>query len=75
MDDKEINKRLDQLIKLHVQSVKLSALTLTKDLTLTDSIYRLYKAGFGPTDIADILGTTPNMVNVRLSEMRKRGRL
>jgi len=68
MDDKileNIDKQLHQLVKI-------SALTLSKDLTLTDAIYRLYKVGFSPKEIADILGTNSNVVNVRLSEMRKR---
>jgi DNA-directed RNA polymerase specialized sigma24 family protein len=63
---KEITERLDKLIRI-------VALSSTKGLTSTESISVLHQAGFAPKDIADILGTTSNVVNVRLSEMRKRG--
>ena len=69
MNDKifeSIDRRLEQLVKL-------SALNVGKDSTLTERITLLYKVGFGPTEIADILGTKANVVNVRLSEARKRG--
>jgi len=67
MEEKQINeitKRLDKLIRI-------IALSSTRDLTLTEKIYLLHQAGFAPKEIADILGTTSNVVNVRLSEMRK----
>jgi len=63
---KEIVKRLDKLIQI-------VALSSTKGLTSTEKISLLHQAGFAPKEIADILGTTSNVVNVRLSEMRKRG--
>jgi len=34
----------------------------------------LDKAGFGPSEIATVIGSTPNAVNVRLSEIRKETR-
>ena len=61
----EIKTRLDKLIRI-------VALSSTKGLTSTDSIFMLHQAGFAPKEIADIIGTTSNVVNVRLSEMRKR---
>jgi DNA-directed RNA polymerase specialized sigma24 family protein len=69
MNDKQFEEIRDRLDKL----IRIVALTSTKGLTSTDSIFLLHQAGFAPTDIADILGTTPNVVSVRLSEMRKRG--
>ena len=48
------------------------ALTSTQDLTMTDRIKLLHNAGYKPTEIANIVGTSRNVVNVRLSEMRKR---
>ena len=63
-----IDKRLEQLVKL-------SALNLGKELTIRERIFLLYKAGFTPTEIANVLGTNANTVNVRLSEARKRGEL
>lgn len=62
----EIRDRLDKLIRI-------VALSSTKGLTSTESIFMLHQAGFAPKEIADIIGTTSNVVNVRLSEMRKRG--
>jgi len=67
MEEKQINeitKRLDKLIRI-------IALSSTRDLTLTEKIYLLHQASFTPKEIADILGTTSNVINVRLSEMRK----
>jgi hypothetical protein len=69
MDDKqfeEIKTRFDKLIRI-------VALSSIKGLTSTDGIFMLHQAGFAPREIADIIGTTSNVVNVRLSEMRKRG--
>jgi len=34
----------------------------------------LDKAGFGPSEIATMIGSTSNTVNVRLSEIRKQAR-
>jgi DNA-directed RNA polymerase specialized sigma24 family protein len=34
----------------------------------------LDKAGFGPSEIATVIGSTSNTVNVRLSEIRKSAR-
>jgi len=62
----QIMERLDKLIRI-------IALSSTQSLTLTDRIRLLHRAGFRPSEIADILGTTSNVVNVRLSEMRRRG--
>jgi DNA-directed RNA polymerase specialized sigma24 family protein len=63
----EITERLDKLIRI-------VALLGTKDLTSTEKIYLLNQAGLAPKEIAEIVGTTQNVVNVRLSERRKRRR-
>lgn len=52
---------------------KLVALIATKDQNQTERIQILSSAGFPPADIADIVGTTPNTVNVTLARLRKRG--
>ena len=65
---KSIDKRLEVLVKL-------SALQLGKDLTASEKIILLYKIGQTPKEIADILGTGNNLVNVRLSQARKRGEI
>lgn len=61
----DVTKRLDVIIKL-------LAMTALKDSSVTDKIYFLNKSGFSPKEIADILNTTSNYVNVILSNMRKK---
>ncbi len=65
--DNEIVDRLDKLIRI-------VALTGTRGLTSTEKILLLNQAGIPPKEIADILMTSQNVVNVRLSEMRKKER-
>lgn len=67
MDDKqltEITNRLDKIIRL-------VALLNTSSRTMTERIIVLSKCSFKPTEIAEIVGTTPQVVNARLYEMRK----
>lgn len=37
-----------------------------------EAIQELNKAGFGPTRIAELLGTTPNTVNVTIQKAKKK---
>jgi DNA-directed RNA polymerase specialized sigma24 family protein len=48
--------------------VSLDPLKQKQQITILD------KAGFGPSEIATVIGSTPNTVNVRLSEIRKQAR-
>jgi DNA-binding CsgD family transcriptional regulator len=61
----DLSEKLDILIKLQA-----AALTTTMEST-KEKITFLSKAGLRPTLIADIIGTTPNHVNVTLSQVRK----
>ncbi len=61
----EISQKLDILIRI-------IALSSMKDMTSTAKIALLSQAGIAPKDIATILNTSQNVVNVRLSEMRKK---
>lgn len=62
----EISKKLDTLIRLF-------ALALVKDATSQkEQIGILADAGLGPKQIAEILGTTANTVNVAIHEIRKK---
>lgn len=61
----DISEKLEILIKLQA-----AALTATID-SAKDKIIFLSKAGLKPTLIAEIVGTTPNHVNVTLSTARK----
>jgi hypothetical protein len=69
MDPNELKPVIEKLDKL----IRIIAITSTRGLTSTEKISILSQAGLGPKEIADIIGTTQNVVNVRLSEMRKRG--
>lgn len=61
----EIAEKLDVLIKLQA-----AALTAQMESS-KDKIVFLSRAGLRPTLIAEIVGTTPNHVNVTLSTARK----
>ncbi len=61
---KHIVAKLDSLIRL-------AALNLVADKKQEEKIQLLNAAGFQPRDIAQIIGTTPNTVRVRLSNLRK----
>lgn len=66
--EKEILERLDLVVKL------LSRMNLDKDSTQTSSIMQLSRMGLKPSQIADVLGTTGNYVNMTLSKKRKEGK-
>jgi hypothetical protein len=61
----DIAERLDVLIKLQ------AAALIAHMESSKDKIVFLSKAGLRPTLIAEIVGTTPNHVNVTLSGARK----
>jgi DNA-directed RNA polymerase specialized sigma24 family protein len=44
------------------------------NLKQRQQIELLDRAGFGPSEIADIVGSTANAVSVRLAEIRKEAR-
>jgi DNA-binding CsgD family transcriptional regulator len=69
MEEKQFRETITRLDKL----IRIVALTGTKGLTSTEKILLLSQAGLAPKEIAEIIGTTQNVVNVRLSEMRKKG--
>jgi len=63
---KEIISKMDMMIRLLASSV-------VKEMkTQKDKIHYLSSLGFGPTDIANILSTTSNTVNVALSREKKK---
>ncbi len=57
-------EKLDQLLRVLTISV-------TSGLKQRQQIALLDRAGFQPKDIADLLGTTRNTVNVELNALRK----
>jgi hypothetical protein len=53
--------------------VRLLAIDLRLRLPSQGEVIReLNKAGFGPTRIAELIGTTPNTVNVTIQKAKKR---
>ena len=62
----EISGKLDTLIKLMAASITVGKKQI-------DQIRILYCAGITPKQVAEMLGTTGNTVNVALSNLRKKG--
>lgn len=55
--------------------VRLLAIQLRRETeSQAQAIEEMSRAGFGPTRIAELLGTTPNTVNVAISTVKKRKR-
>jgi hypothetical protein len=55
--------------------VRLLAIQLRRETeSQAQAIEEMTRAGFGPTRIAELLGTTPNTVNVAISTGKKRKR-
>ena len=67
MSADQLAQKLDILIRLQAYSIT-AAMSSQKE-----KILFLGRAGFMPRDIAEILGTTSNTVNVALSTARKAG--
>jgi hypothetical protein len=54
---------------------RLIAIGLVNGKPQKEQIRLLSIAGMGPKEIADLIGTTPNTVNVALSSLRKNGKM
>jgi hypothetical protein len=53
--------------------VRLLAIQLRRETeSQAEAIKEMSRAGFGPTRIAELLGTTANTVNVSISKQKKR---
>jgi len=65
-DNETLGVKLDILIRLQAMAL------IEKYETQRERIVFLSRAGFGPKAIADIIGTSPNTVNVALSKMRQK---
>lgn len=63
--EKEVIERMELIVKL------LSQTNLDPEAPQTESIIRLSKIGLKPSQIADVLNTSSNYVNVILSQKRK----
>src|SRR5256885_12561451 len=60
----------DSLTVFESKLLKVLALHLVQERQQSDQIDLLSRAGFKPTEIADLVGTTANTVNVQLSKQR-----
>lgn len=70
----EVDEKLNEIISKLDKIIMLLSMNLVKEYKLQkDKIVELYKLGFKPKEIAEILGTTENTVNVTLSKSRKEG--
>ena len=67
MDEKTVNLLLSKLDTI----IKLMALRMTEGKKQVDQIQLLSKAGFGPKEIADTIGTTSNTVSVARAAIKK----
>lgn len=63
-----VEEKLDRLLKLQ-------AMNYASGMLVTDQVLFYYKRGFSREEIADMLDTTIAVVDVRLSELRKRRRI
>jgi CRP-like cAMP-binding protein len=63
-DDSEVLRRLDAIVRL-------IALQMTADLKTVEKIRLLGRAGLDRRMIAELAGTTPDAVSVRLSEFKR----
>jgi DNA-directed RNA polymerase specialized sigma24 family protein len=70
LDEKQFKAIIERLDKL----MRITALSSIKELTSTERIIILNQAGFSPKEIAELIGTSQNVVNVRLSQIRRRAR-
>jgi DNA-directed RNA polymerase specialized sigma24 family protein len=54
-----------------LRAMRLVAIASLRDLKQRDKVDLLDRAGYGQTEIAQFLGSTPKTISTRLSEIRK----
>lgn len=63
------------LISEQKKTNKLLAILVLRDLgSKTEQINLLHETGFKPSEIAGLIGTTPNSVSVAINKLRKKGK-
>jgi DNA-binding NarL/FixJ family response regulator len=67
-----MKKDSSNLEGLQEEIVKLLVLLVSKDEIQKDLILKLASLGFGTSRIAELLGTTPNTVNVTIQKSKRR---
>lgn len=53
------------------KALKLLALIAVRDLKQRDAVELMDRCGYGQKEIAELLGSTPKAISVRLAEIRK----
>ncbi len=69
-DSDEVTSSTGELTMFESKLLRVLALQLVQGRQQPEQIDLLSRASFKPTEIASILGTTPNTVNVALSKQR-----
>ena len=60
----------EPVVSAEAKALRLLALIAIKDMKMKDQVNYLARAGFGRSEIAELLGTTANSVSVRLAELK-----
>lgn len=60
-----LNNRLDKLIKI-------LSINMVKNMSENEQLTTLSSIGFQPSEIADLLGKTPNSIRVALHRLREK---
>lgn len=71
-NESEVPPLLDKITRLLEILVRLNLQTMRGDRSQIDMILMLDSARCGPSEIAELLGTTSNTVNVGLSNAKKK---
>jgi DNA-binding CsgD family transcriptional regulator len=66
-----MTNRDDEVLAELRKATRLLSVIATQGLAQRDQIIALSRVGFTPKETAELLGTTPNTVSVRLSAFRK----
>lgn len=70
----ESSTELDQTLRLLEKTLRLLALVALDGRKQKEQIRLLDKAGFGQSEIAEVLSSTPKAISVRLAELRRANR-
>jgi DNA-binding CsgD family transcriptional regulator len=61
-----------ELLAEQQKTNKLLAVLVTRDLSRTEQVLLLNNAGFKPSEIAGLIGTTPNTVSVTIAQNKRK---
>ena len=64
----------DEPLERVEKALRLLAAVALEGRKQRDQVRLLSRAGYGPSEIAELLGSTAKSISVRLAEMRKDGR-